>query len=95
MILKLFRKIRLAVRRFLERNISKLHEEIVVIYDTHVFDRIKVLLLHMLLKTRRCSAGFSCHIGVEKIIPALKRTLHQASCVVAGSRRQIICRHIR
>ena len=87
-------KVLIAVFRVFEGNVGEFAEEIIVVDDTHVLDGVEVLLLEMLLEAAGGGAGLGPHLGVEEIVAALERALHQGTGIVADAAGQIVGRDV-
>ena len=83
-------KMLITVFRVLKRNIGEGAEEIVVVNDPHIIDRVEMLLLDMLLEAAGGSAGLGSHLGIEEIIAAFKGALQQGTGIVAYTAGEII-----
>ena len=92
---KLGLKVLVAVFCVFEGNIGKGAEEIVVVDDPHVVDRIEVLLLNMLLEAAGSSAGLGTHLSIEEVIAAFKGALQKRAGIMAYSAGKIVGRDVR
>ena len=79
-----------AVFSVFEGNIGECAEEVVVVDDPHVVDRVEVLLLQVLLEAACGGACFGTHLGIEEIIAALECAFQKRACIVANSSGEII-----
>ena len=87
-------KVLIAVFRVFEGNVGEFAEEIIVVDNAHILDGVEVLLLEMLLEAAGGRAGLGCHLGVEEVVAALERALHQGTGIVANAAGQIVGRDV-
>ena len=80
---------------FLERNVDKLAEEIVIVDDAHILHGIQVLLLQMLLEAAGGGAGLGSHLGIQEVVAALQGALQQAAGIVADTGGHVVGGDIR
>ena len=92
---ELFLKVLIAVFTVFEGDVGELAEEVVIVDDAHVFDRIEVLLLNVLLKTAGNGASLGCHLGIEEIESSLQCPLQKGTAIVADTAGHVIGRDIR
>ena len=80
---------------FLEGNVDKLAEEIVIVDDAHVLHGVQVLLLQMLLEAAGGGAGLGGHLGVQEVEAALQGALQKAAGIVADAGGHVVGCDIR
>ena len=80
---------------FLEGDVDKLAEEIVVVDNAHILYGVQALLLQMLLEAAGSGAGLGGHLGVQEVEAALQGALQKAAGIVADAGGHVVGRDIR